>query len=303
MFKPSIALAALALLALPAAADEPSSEAPNAGTLFSQLDANQDGLLATDEIPEDRRSLFERLLRIGDKNDDGQLSGEEFAAALAGGHGPQAEPSSPEPEQPARPDAEGRRGPERLFERLDQNKDGTVELDEVPEQGRTRFQKLIERADKDGDGAITLREFIKAGPPSGEDGNPAKPGQGKRPPRDLDPDKLFKRMDQNGDGKVTADEVPEERREMLERMIERGDKDGDGALSLDELKAVFGRRQPPQTPGDDGPKREKGPAPQAACRPACSPRSTPITTGNSAALKSTARPKPFTNWTRTATAR
>ncbi len=55
---------------------------------------------------------------------------------------------------------------------------------------------------------------------------------------------LFKRMDRNGDGKVTADEVPEERRPMIERLIERADRDGDQALSLQEFTAAMDKRRP-----------------------------------------------------------
>ncbi len=49
---------------------------------------------------------------------------------------------------------------------------------------------------------------------------------------------MFKRIDANADGKITTDEVPEERREAVGRMIRRGDKDGDGALSSDEFQAI-----------------------------------------------------------------
>jgi len=35
---------------------------------------------------------------------------------------------------------------------------------------------------------------------------------------------LFKRLDANGDHKVTLDEVPEERRDRFKRLIERGDR-------------------------------------------------------------------------------
>ncbi|MEX0978051.1 MAG: hypothetical protein WDZ48_04330, partial [Pirellulales bacterium] len=253
MSKPLVTFAAFALLAWPAVAgaDEPASDKPDTAALFGQLDTNKDALLATDEIPEDRKSLFERLLRIGDKNKDGQLDADEFAAALADGR-KTADTSSDTP-RPDRPDAKGRPEPGKLFERLDANGDGKVVLDEVPEKRREMFQKLIARVDKDGDGAVTREEFAKAPPPPG--GDAGKPG--KRPESGRGPAELFKRMDRNADGKVTADEVPEERRAMVAKMIERGDKDGDQALSLEEFSKVFSQRKGAPPAEGDTAKRKK----------------------------------------------
>ena len=262
MFKPLTICAAFALLAWPAAAtaDEPASDKPDTAALFGQLDANKDAVLATDEIPADRKSLFERLLRIGDKNKDGKLDADEFAAALADGRKTADKPSDAPP--PDRPGAEGRPEPGRLFERLDAKGDGKVVLDEVPEKRREMFQKLMARVDKDGDGAVTREEFAKAGPPPG--GDAGKPGR--RPESGRGPAELFKRMDRNADGKVTADEVPEERRPLVAKMIERGDKDSDQALSLEEFSTVFEQRKPPTPSEGDASKRKKAAAIAASAR-------------------------------------
>jgi Ca2+-binding EF-hand superfamily protein len=247
----SFALSTLALLAVlsPARADEEAAETPDAAGLFSQLDTNKDGQLAADEIPEDRKTLFERLVRKGDKNSDGKLTAEEFAAGLAGGR--EKKDDEPATARRERPDAEGGPGPGRFFARLDANGDGKIVLAEIPEPGRERFEKLLERADKDKDGAITREEFLAAGPPGGTPGKPDKPDA--KPQAGRDPGRLFKRMDGNADGKVVADELPEERRQMFELLIKRGDKDGDGGLSLEEFTAAVDRARPKD---DDGAKKK-----------------------------------------------
>src|SRR5690606_18240256 len=108
------------------------------------------------------------------------------------------------------------------------------------------------RADKNKDGGLSLDEFTG--------GTPATPAKAKkRPQAGGDGAQLFQRMDKNGDGKVTADEIPAERRGMVEKMIKRGDKDGDGAISSEEFAAIVKARasraqaQPPAQRGAAGP--------------------------------------------------
>jgi len=215
----------------------------DARSLYKQLDANGDGSLAGDEIPEDKRSLFERLVRIGDGNADGKLSADEFAAGLSGASKPAAGPASPKKPakaKPGRPGKAERPGPGRLFARLDANKDGEISLDEVPEPRRENFAKMIERNDKDGNGTLSLAEFTPDNPvKTASTAKPAATGRSQR-----DPAQIFKRLDRNADGKLVADEVPEARREFIARMIERGDKDGDDSLSLEEFTAVADRARP-----------------------------------------------------------
>jgi Ca2+-binding EF-hand superfamily protein len=223
---------------------EPADEA-NPAELFGRLDANKDGQLSADELPADRKRLFERLLRTSDKNNDGKLSAEEFSAGLK--PSVDSPPASEEPSRPRRP--EGGPTPERLFRRLDANRDGKVTPDEVPEPRRERFKQLIARGDRDGDGALNQAEFIRAtGMARGALTGDAKPGA------QPDPARLFRRLDRNSDGKLTANEVPEERRAFVERLIRRGDKDGDGSLTLEEFMASR-----PQGPEASAPPR--GPAP------------------------------------------
>jgi len=212
-------------------AADPAPAPADSGAMFAALDANHDGQLTSDEIPEERKRLFQRLLRTADKDQDGKLSAAEFAAGLK----PAAQGES-SPDGPGKP-AAGQDG-KPLFRQLDTNGDGKIRLDEVPEGRRERFEQIIKRADKDGDGALSEQEFAPFGDRlKGFAGRGKKPDQGKGEKGRPDPAQFFRRLDTNGDGKLTADEGPEARRPMIERMIQRGDKDGDKALSLEEFLA------------------------------------------------------------------
>ncbi|HVJ69369.1 MAG TPA: EF-hand domain-containing protein, partial [Caulifigura sp.] len=61
------------------------SEVPNQdpAKLFESLDQNKDGSLTADEVGEDRKRFFERLVRVGDKNEDHKLSKDEFVASMS----------------------------------------------------------------------------------------------------------------------------------------------------------------------------------------------------------------------------
>ena len=74
-------------------------------------------------------------------------------------------------------EAQKRRGPEKAFERLDWNRDGRVELDDVPEAAPEFMKRMLEKADKNGDRIVTSEEFAFAARqfrprvPLAEDGN------------------------------------------------------------------------------------------------------------------------------------
>jgi len=127
-----------------------------------------------------------------------------------------------------------------MFRRLDRNRDGKIVADEVPDEQRPRFDRLAAMADKDNDGAVTEEE-LRQGFDRIRQQFAGKPGE-------MDPARVFEYLDRNADGKLTADEVPSERKSMFERAVRFGDRDGDGALTEEEFtKVVAAGRQRQQS--------------------------------------------------------
>ncbi|HEY4262706.1 MAG TPA: hypothetical protein VGM98_21280 [Schlesneria sp.] len=166
------------------------------GSLFKRLDKNRDGQIASDEVPEEQRRLFQRLVRLGDQSGDGKLTAEEFEKT-----------SEPDefPNVPLNQDGDPRPDSRQRFEMLDRNKDGKVTLDEVPEPLRDRLKPLFDRSGKK---ELSIEDLGRFG------------GNG-RP----EPAEFFKRFDANADGKLSKSELPPEARERLAPLFERVGKD------------------------------------------------------------------------------
>jgi len=253
--------AAAALAAAPLAAQDNSD-------LFSKLDANKDGFVTPDEVKDDQKALYDRLLRTSDKDGDKKLSKDEFQAGLK----PDETPRQPLPGGGAGiPLPKGGKGdPREFFNRMDANKDGKLTKDEMPERMRDNFARM----DTNGDGTVTAEEFAQLGRQFGGKAPPGaptattkgRPDQG-GPMNRAEFEALFDRTDSNSDGKLTKDEIPDERPGMR-NILERA---GSGSIDKEQfvrgmmaMMAQFGGQQPRP---DGSPRPEGAPRPDGAPRP------------------------------------
>ena len=234
----------------------------DSGDIFKKLDKNSDGKLVASEIPEDQVRFFDRLVRIGDDNDDGELSRAEFDGATSD----QADEPRPGGREGAGRPGEGRPGEGRpprdgeFLKRMDRNKDGKLTLNELPEFIRERVAPVFKAAGKD---ALTFEEFMQARQKLGGPGEGRPRGDGDRPPRDgerREGDRapgqgrpgegppgggpaFFRILDANRDGRLSRDELAQAVSRLAARdQNEAGQREG---------RELFGGR-----PGEGRPPRE-----------------------------------------------
>ncbi len=133
-----------------------AQQQPDPDAMFERLDQNGDGVLTSEEVPEERQRFFDRMMQRADQNQDGKLTQEEFTTSLNTGGGGQRMPGR-------RFDAEG------MFERFDSNGDGEITQEEIPQ----RAQRLMQ-LDQNGDGVLTREELSQGRPGGGPGGRPGR---------------------------------------------------------------------------------------------------------------------------------
>jgi len=198
------------------------------------LDKNKDGKLQKDEIP---KSLQRRLMP-GDSNRDGELTKSELQRFQNGMQGlPTAGGGGT-----SRSQAGSQRGAGlgAALGQLDKNKDGKVELKELDEG----LRNSVASYDTNGDGILSQNE-LSFGGGGGKMSKQSK--QSKRPPgpggslpgggggkggKSGMMQQLMASMDRNGDGKISADELPL----AIRAGVMAADKDKDGFISGDEFQ-------------------------------------------------------------------
>lgn len=245
------ALLATGLLGLPVLAtyaedDAKKPEVNDQEAIFKKLDKNSDGKLVPDEIPEEQGRYFDRLVRLGDKDDNGELSKAEFDAAVKRSDAP-VQGGGFERGGPGGPGGRPMFDFKQMLERLDKNKDGKISKDEAPEEGPGRMlREMMTRQNKD---SLTAEDFERARQAFGG-------GPGGRP----EPGEFLKRLDKNGDGKLQKDELPEPLQERLARVFEKLDKK---ELTGEEFGRALAELGPPGgAPGAGGPGGRPNPEEQ-----------------------------------------
>ena len=211
-------------------ADDPQPNDPE--QIFKSLDKNGDGKLTANEIPEDRREMFQRLLRTA-ANKDGELTKDEFVNALK-------RMNPPAGEGPGGGEGRGNFVNE-MFQRLDKNGDGKLSKDEIPENARERLLPLFERLGKD---ELTKEDLQRMQAAGGGGGGRENSGE------------FLKRLDKNNDGKISRSEVPEQLKERFDKVFDRL---GTDSVDIDRLSQLIqGGERRPDDPAGDRPSRTSG---------------------------------------------
>lgn len=207
---------------------------PDAPSVFAKLDANSDGHLAAEDVGDDHRLLFKRLVRTGDEDRDGQLSAEEFALAI---QPVRAEKPMVEKQGSRLPGADALLV---LLVKMDVNGDQQLDADEIPADYRRPFQQMLTVADGDKNGRLDRREIAQGSPKLTAVANLAARRMGLNLEMELKalPEESMASMEQ-------MDGYPKPAELAIERLLKQFDRDGDGAISPREapprLKQNFDR--------------------------------------------------------------
>jgi len=250
------------------AAEKASGGALDPGALFDKLDIDHSGLLTADKIPVDKRSLFERLLRLAGKPADGQLTRAEFVAQLksiteppangvatpsSAGSGGSTSSKSPggagtakSAGAPAATDAKKQPDPAKVFDRFDKNHMGKLTINDVPEERQQLFKRLLKIAGKPEGSSLTKEEFVKAfeevlakragapaaKPAAGANKSAASANAGEGFDVDTMVGRLMK-LSSRPDGKLTKNDLPE----RMQGRFDKIDTNQDGLVDETELRS------------------------------------------------------------------
>ena len=135
--------------------------------------------------------------------------------------------------------------PEQIFKELDKNGDGRLTADEMTGDQKPHFERMLRVADKDKSGDLTKEEFLVGFKAEERNAAPGRPGGGRgegrgEGARRFDPAQMFDNLDKNKDGKLTKDEIPDQR-PMIQRIFE---KSGKAELTREEFLKLVQETRP-----------------------------------------------------------
>lgn len=142
-----------------------------------------------------------------------------------------------------------------IFNALDTDHDQTLSASEID-----AAPSVLRQLDRNGDGALTLDELFagRGGPGRGDGRGRGGSGVGdEAPAAPPTPDDLVATLmafDKNHDGKLTKDEVPA----RLQGLFARVDADGDGVITPDEIRKAAEAQPQPAAAGGRGGEGRRG---------------------------------------------
>lgn len=170
---------------------------------------------------------------------------------------------------------------DKLIQRFDRDKNGSISIEEAPERLKQRFGKM----DTNGDKSISKEEMTaafanmrggekgKGQRGKGEKGGKRKGDKGAKGDKNaggkqgrgaMDFSKLLKTADKNADGMISIEEAPE----RMKKGFDRIDADSSGTIDENELKAAMSKmKQRGGAKGRNKADEGKNKAPQKPKRP------------------------------------
>ena len=189
-----------------------------------------------DEVADNHVRLFKRLIRIADEDEDGALSRSEFIAGTT--RTPQA---SETPQRGGFPSTQPRPqfDVQQFIDRLDKNGDKKLSRDEVPDRLRENF----DRVDTNQDDFLDAAEFRRVGKAMR---NRADRNETTRPSAGSDnaaalAKRIFQQRDTDENGRVSLDEIPQQRRAGYRRLLQQYDVSPETGLNEQQFTQAFAR--------------------------------------------------------------
>ena len=210
--------------------------------LFKILDKNGDGMISMEEMRNCGQQFstkeIDAIFALGDVNNDGEIDVNEFMAVMC--------PSASTVVARIAKDFKSLEDVKNAFKKMDKNGDGMISKAELAACGFNDQQvnAMFTLGDTNGDGEIDLQEFIQCMCPSA---SAVVCKVGKLFGSKEQAAGAFKKIDANGDGVLSKDELKSANLPNgakltsieVDSIFALGDANGDGEIDLEEFLAVM----------------------------------------------------------------